>query len=36
MFKITGSAGQVLQKVVDSEKQSPEEELFVRLTMGIG
>ncbi len=36
MFKITGSAGQVLLEIVESEKQSPDEELFVRLTMGIG
>lgn len=36
MFKITGSAGQVLLEIVESEKQTPDEELFVRLTMGIG
>lgn len=36
MFKITGSAAQVLLNIVDAEKNSPEEELFVRITMGIG
>jgi hypothetical protein len=36
MFKITESAYTTLEDVIEREKQSPDEELFVRLSMGIG
>jgi hypothetical protein len=36
MFKITSSAQQFLQDQVNREKQTQDEELFVRLSMGIG
>ncbi|AIE59937.1 hypothetical protein MGA3_05465 [Bacillus methanolicus MGA3] len=36
MFKMTGSAHKVLSEVIQQEKQHEQEELYVRLTMGIG
>jgi hypothetical protein len=36
MFKITGSAHQFLDEQVNREKQTENEKLFVRLSMGIG
>ena len=36
MFKITGEARTYLLKVIEAERQVPEEELFLRLSMGIG
>jgi hypothetical protein len=36
MFKITGSAHQFLDEQVNGEKQTENEKLFVRLSMGIG
>jgi hypothetical protein len=36
MFKVTSSAYEFLQDQVDKEKQTEEEILFVRLSMGIG
>jgi hypothetical protein len=36
MFKITGNAQQYLLQQVEREKQTEEETLYVRLSMGIG
>jgi hypothetical protein len=36
MFKITESACTILEDVIEREKQSLDEELLVRLSMGIG
>jgi hypothetical protein len=36
MFNITNTAHQFLSEVIEKEKQYDEEELYVRLTMGIG
>ena len=36
LFKITNSAFDVLEQAIRKEKNSEEEQLFVRLTMGIG
>jgi hypothetical protein len=36
MFKITSQAQQFLEEIVNREKQTEDEELFVRLSMGIG
>jgi hypothetical protein len=36
LFKITESARSILEEIIEREKQSPNEELLVRLSMGIG
>jgi len=36
MFTITGRAQKYLLKTIDMDRQVPEEELFLRLSMGIG
>lgn len=36
MFEISGSALKVLSEIIQKEKQHDQEELYVRLTMGIG
>ena len=36
MFQITESAHGILEVIITREKQFPSEELFVRLSMGIG
>ena len=36
MFKITSSAFDVLEQAIKNERNSEDEKLFVRLTMGIG
>lgn len=36
MFKISESARTILEDVIEKERQTPQEELFVRLSMGIG
>jgi hypothetical protein len=36
MFEMTESACTILEAVIEKEKQSPSEELLVRLSMGIG
>lgn len=36
MFKVSESACNVLKDVIEREKQTPNEELLVRLSMGIG
>jgi hypothetical protein len=36
VFKLTESAYKKLLETVNREKQSPEEQLFLRLSMGIG
>ena len=36
MFKLTSQAQLFLQEVINREKQTGDEELFVRLSMGIG
>ena len=36
MFTISESACTILEDVIERERQSPQEELFVRLSMGIG
>lgn len=36
MFKITESASSILAGVIEREKQTPDEELLVRLSMGVG
>jgi hypothetical protein len=36
MFTITESACTILEDVIEREKQTPNEELLVRLSMGIG
>jgi hypothetical protein len=36
LFKITESAHSILVGIIEREKQSPNEELLVRLSMGIG
>ncbi len=36
MFKITESADKKLIDIVNNEKVTPDEQLFLRLSMGIG
>lgn len=36
MFKITGGAHKLLQESVNKEKHTEDEELYLRLSMGIG
>ena len=36
MFKITSSAFDILEQAIKNERNSEDEKLFVRLTMGIG
>jgi hypothetical protein len=36
MFQITSSAYQKLENILASEKEIPDEELYIRLSMGIG
>lgn len=36
MFKVTESAYRVLIKTVNNEKKTVDEELYLRLSMGIG
>jgi hypothetical protein len=36
MFRITGSAHKFLQELVTKEKKTEDENLYVRLSMGIG
>jgi hypothetical protein len=36
MFKLTGSAYQKLEDIVIKERITPDEKLFIRLSMGIG
>jgi len=36
MFSITESAYRILAEKLEEERQSPDEELFLRLSMGIG
>lgn len=36
MFKLSGSAHQFLTENVEREKQTSDEDLFVRLSMGVG
>jgi hypothetical protein len=36
MFKISESACSILEGVIEREKQTPEEVLLVRLSMGVG
>jgi len=36
MFKMTESANKILQSAVTNEKKSNEEQLYIRLSMGIG
>lgn len=36
MFKLTGSAYQKLEEIIIKEQITPDEKLFIRLSMGIG
>jgi hypothetical protein len=36
LFKVTGSAIEVLEQAVEKGKDREDEKLYVRLTMGIG
>jgi hypothetical protein len=36
MFIITESTSKILEDVIERERQTPHEELFVRLSMGVG
>jgi len=36
MFKLSGKAQEMLMSAVNREKKPEDEQLFVRLTMGIG
>ncbi|MDQ1002395.1 hypothetical protein QFZ28_002795 [Neobacillus niacini] len=36
MFNITESASHVLEDVIERERHTPNEELLVRLSMGVG
>lgn len=36
MFKISGSAYDILSQTIKNEKKHPSEQLFVRVAMGIG
>jgi hypothetical protein len=36
LFNITGSAHKLLALTIEKEKESPDEQLFLRLSMGVG
>jgi hypothetical protein len=36
IFQLTGSAYQKLEEIIHSEQKTPDEKLYVRLSMGIG
>lgn len=36
MLKITGNAYDIITRALENEKQSPDEQLYVRLSIGIG
>jgi hypothetical protein len=36
MLKVTGSAYDLIKRALEEEKKTPDETLYVRLSMGIG
>jgi len=36
MFKVTGAALEVLDRAIRQERNTEDEKLFIRLTMGVG
>lgn len=36
MFKLTDSASEIIRSIINKEKNTEDEELFLRLSVGIG